>query len=327
MNYIKEINAFHNQNLFEPLSSSAICLWYALMHFNNLCGWKEEFSVAATQLQSVSGLKSTTFKEARLELQRKGRIGVVSRSGNQAAMYRMVSQLMVFSQEEEYIEENEKSVKGVPIPQDSSQNDNQETPAAPAQTAGRINGQNADCNTGHSNGQGSGFDSGHNPGPFFKQDSAKQRQKQTTAAAADAIQFFEVNFGEISPFISKSISTWTAETNEPLVLHAMELALEQGVLKWRYVRGILEAWKVKGITTVEAVKLEIKPRRTDRQNTYGNRNGAGRREENVPDWFVKRKEEELEQERKKREEKAKPIDPVVAAREMEELRERLAALG
>ncbi|PAV28370.1 hypothetical protein CIL05_17205 [Virgibacillus profundi] len=107
MNYIKEINAFHTQNLFEPLSSSAVCLWFALMHFNNLCGWKKEFSVAASQLQGVSGLKPTSFKEARLELQRKGRITVRSRGGNQSAMYKMVSQEMAFGQGsgEEYIEE------------------------------------------------------------------------------------------------------------------------------------------------------------------------------------------------------------------------------
>ncbi|OZU88220.1 hypothetical protein CIL03_11235 [Virgibacillus indicus] len=323
MNYIKEINAFHNQNLFEPLSSSAICLWYALMHFNNLCGWKKEFSVAASQLQSVSGLKATAFKEARLELQRKGRIGVTSRSGNQAAVYRMVSQVMVFSMEEEYIEENEKSAKEVPIPQDNLQNDHQENPAEADQTADETIGQSAGCNTGHSNGQGSGCNSDSSPGPFFKQDITKQKQNKTTAAAAGAIRFFEDNFGGISPFISRSIQGWVADTSEPLVLHAMELALEQGVEKWRYVKGILEAWKVKGIVSVEAAMMEEKPGRGSGQVREADKFSA----EIVPDWFVERKKKEREQERKRREELRKPVDPVDAVREMEEVREMLAGLG
>ncbi|MUV37133.1 hypothetical protein JNUCC1_00939 [Lentibacillus sp. JNUCC-1] len=72
MNYIKELNAFHTQIIFTPLSSSAVALWYALMHFNNISGWRKEFTVAASQLQSHSGLKTTSFKRAREELVTKG---------------------------------------------------------------------------------------------------------------------------------------------------------------------------------------------------------------------------------------------------------------
>ncbi|MTW88223.1 hypothetical protein F3157_21760 [Virgibacillus dakarensis] len=57
------------------------------MHFNNRCGWKEQFPVPATMLELTSGVKGSSFKRARDELQQKGFIQVTSRGGNQAAVY------------------------------------------------------------------------------------------------------------------------------------------------------------------------------------------------------------------------------------------------
>ncbi|PAV28369.1 hypothetical protein CIL05_17200 [Virgibacillus profundi] len=200
-------------------------------------------------------------------------------------------------------------------------------PAATDQTTAQNDGKRTGQSNGYSSDRNSGYKTDHNSGPFFKQDNTKEKQNKTTATAADAIQFFKDNFGGISPFISGSIQSWVDETNEQLVLHAMELSVEQGVLKWRYVKGILEAWKVKGISSVEAAIAEEKPLRD------GVRTGAGKvvgekGGEIVPDWFVKRKEEEWELERRKQEELRKRVmDPVVAAREAEEIREMIAGLG
>ncbi|WP_246202687.1 hypothetical protein [Virgibacillus doumboii] len=98
MNYLKELNAFYQQIIFNPLSGSAVALWNTLMHFNNLCGWQETFSVAASVIELQSGIKGTSFKRARDELQEKGYIHVTSRSGNQAAVYRMISQFKLMDQ-------------------------------------------------------------------------------------------------------------------------------------------------------------------------------------------------------------------------------------
>ncbi|WP_159457832.1 hypothetical protein [Virgibacillus dakarensis] len=92
MNYIKELNAFYNQVLINPLSGSAMTLWNALMHINNLCGWKKEFTASVSLLHLKSGIKGTTFKRARDELQKKGYIRFTSRGGNQAAIYQIISQ-------------------------------------------------------------------------------------------------------------------------------------------------------------------------------------------------------------------------------------------
>lgn len=89
MNYIKEVNAFQDTIIFNPLSSSAIALWFALMHFNNKSGWKNNFTVAATQPQCHASLKPTSFKRAREELRSKGHIFVTAHGSNRAAEYHM----------------------------------------------------------------------------------------------------------------------------------------------------------------------------------------------------------------------------------------------
>ncbi|MFD1363331.1 DnaD domain-containing protein [Lentibacillus salinarum] len=93
MNYLKELNAFYQQIIFNPLSGSAVALWNTLMHFNNLSGWQETFSVPASVIELKSGIKGTSFKRARIELQEKGYITVTSRDGNQSAVYQMISQV------------------------------------------------------------------------------------------------------------------------------------------------------------------------------------------------------------------------------------------
>jgi hypothetical protein len=87
MNYIREINAFYDWLETNELSTSAISLWYALMHINNKTGWKNEFTVALSVLSIKTGLSSRAVTNARKELTEKGRIKWESRNGNQAAQY------------------------------------------------------------------------------------------------------------------------------------------------------------------------------------------------------------------------------------------------
>ncbi|WP_100523451.1 helix-turn-helix domain-containing protein [Mycobacteroides abscessus] len=91
MNYLKEINAFYDRLETNPLSTSAIALWYALMHINNKAGWVEWFAVAASVLSVKSGLSDRTITNARNELKVKGYIDFKSRKGNQAPIYTLVS--------------------------------------------------------------------------------------------------------------------------------------------------------------------------------------------------------------------------------------------
>lgn len=107
MNYIKELNAFYQQITFEPLSGAAVALWNTLMHFNNRCGWRKQFSVAAGILELTAGIRGGTFQRARAELQEKGFITVTKRSGNRAALYQMISQIQVFDDNGCFIDDRE----------------------------------------------------------------------------------------------------------------------------------------------------------------------------------------------------------------------------
>jgi hypothetical protein len=89
MNYLLEMKAFYDRLEVKPLSSSAIALWYALMHINNKTGWTEEFSVPVTVLSLKSGLSDRSLSNARNELKTKGYIDSKSRSGNRSAVYKI----------------------------------------------------------------------------------------------------------------------------------------------------------------------------------------------------------------------------------------------
>ena len=90
MNYIKAINAFYDQQEFNPLSASAITLWHGLMHVNNKSRWKKEFSAAMTVLCVKTGLSEAGVRKARKELTEKGYLTFQSRKGNQAPIYQIV---------------------------------------------------------------------------------------------------------------------------------------------------------------------------------------------------------------------------------------------
>ncbi|QQE79515.1 DnaD domain protein [Alicyclobacillus sp. SO9] len=87
MNYIEEVNAFYNRLEVTPLSSSAIALWFALLHICNKTGWTKEFSAAVGMLSLKSGLGARTIVNARNELKTKGYIDWKSRGGRKAAVY------------------------------------------------------------------------------------------------------------------------------------------------------------------------------------------------------------------------------------------------
>ncbi|WP_081504599.1 DnaD domain-containing protein [Virgibacillus halodenitrificans] len=339
MNYMKEINAFHIQNMFDPLSGSAVALWSVLMHVNNLCGWKKEFTVAATQLQTMAGLKSTAFKLARKELQEKGRIIVTSRGANRAAMYQMISQQMDYTQED--IRETDEAIhktKHIPVStptySEADQPSNTEARAhspkenfspksTPTSLADFTNSHIADKCTNYNDDHNHAHTLDHTPDPFFKQDSGKQKQDNTTATT-DAIRFYQENFGIPSPFIMEDILSWSKDVSEPLVLYAMKLALEQDKTTWRYVKAILQAWAKKNITTVDAAINEEQAYR-NKQHTFVTSRMSSTTEV-IPDWFKKQKQQEA---KRKTETSASTVkkDPAEEQRELEALLAKYAGSG
>ncbi|WP_302226655.1 hypothetical protein, partial [Veillonella magna] len=73
------------------VSTSAQVLWYVLMHYNNTCSWKKQFSVPMSMLMISTRLSESSVKRARLALQKAGRIRYSVRPGKRATVYEMIS--------------------------------------------------------------------------------------------------------------------------------------------------------------------------------------------------------------------------------------------
>lgn len=88
MNYIEEINKFQTWVAVHPeLSAAARILWFALMHYNNGCGWKKEFSLSVSGLALTTGLSESTIYRARKQLCDSGRIAFSKGHYGQASVY------------------------------------------------------------------------------------------------------------------------------------------------------------------------------------------------------------------------------------------------
>lgn len=302
MNYLKELNAFYQQIIFNPLSGSAVALWNTLMHFNNLCGWQKSFSVPVSVIELKSGIKGTSFKRARSELQEKGYITVTSRDGSQAAVYQMISQVKPMYQvdslsqtkqeKQPASEPAEQPIAGQQIKHKQQNNSIHHMNHTPDD----IVDHSADRNTDHK--------TAHSPAPLFKRNKDKRKLENKTkhkpTTTSEAIRFYEDNFGVASSCVAEDIINWIADVGDLLVLDAMKRALEQNKASWRYVKGILKAWARKGITTVEQATANDAAFRNRQSQKFTQ--PAAAKAEVVPEWFKEQKRKQALEERQKQHE-------------------------
>ncbi len=94
MNYIAELNAFHDYLQANQLSTSEIVLWHALMHINNSTMWKNEFTASNLMLQQLTGLSISGLAVAKNKLKQRGLIDYSIRKGRQAGKFRVKSLLV-----------------------------------------------------------------------------------------------------------------------------------------------------------------------------------------------------------------------------------------
>lgn len=99
---------------------------------------------------------------------------------------------------------------------------------------------------------------------------------------SEVFVFYENHFGMTSDYIRQSIIKWCNDLNPTLVKRALEIAVEENVLKFRYANAILVDWANKGIDTLEKALAEGNRRNQQRTpKQYGKPLGFV---ENVPDW-------------------------------------------
>ncbi|MFD1850949.1 DnaD domain-containing protein [Oceanobacillus bengalensis] len=263
MNYIKEMNAFYDRIEQNPLSSSAVALWYALMHMNNKTRWKETFTVSATVLRLKSGLKESSFKRARTELKEKGYIDFESRSHNQAPIYRIMRLTVEAADDMSHLSDQSMDHLG-------------------NQGVNQLEDQPKNLEAS----------------PLIKQNKKEKKEKENNIITADAFVFYQENFGVASPFVVESLMHWIGDIGEVLVIEAMKRALERNKTSWGYVKSILQAWAKKGIHTVEQVKAD----EVAFKNSRGRKRATSttvHTNEIIPGWFEVLKKTERQEPRKK----------------------------
>ncbi|WP_174615160.1 DnaD domain-containing protein [Virgibacillus ihumii] len=312
MNYIKEMNAFYHHVTFDPISGGAVALWSTLMHLNNKSGWQETFSVPASLLELLSGVKGTTFKRARRELTECGFIEVTAGKGSKSATYRMISLADKMVGHTGYVAtETKSSYEDSPTTDNQSQHESTEENTdtgkeTEAHTGNKSEGAAAKeahnlargmvHNQNHNSACKSDRNMAHSPAPLFKQYINKTQTKEKpkkqllpSNCDSDAIHFYQENFGMVSPYVTEDLTNWIQNAGEALVLHAMKQALDQGKANWSYVKGILKAWLRKGVKTVEQAEAEATAFR--QKNNRGNWNNS-QQEEVIPDWFKERQQKQ-----------------------------------
>lgn len=110
------------------------------------------------------------------------------------------------------------------------------------------------------------FDDTSTIGGQEKEKEKEEEKENNNNHYASAIDFYQQNFGVISPFISECILHWENDLNSELVVEALKRALKQHK-KWQYAEGILKAWfnrNVRSLADVQAL-----------DNEFENRNGGG----------------------------------------------------
>ncbi|WP_159457831.1 DnaD domain-containing protein [Virgibacillus dakarensis] len=160
----------------------------------------------------------------------------------------------------------------------------------------------------------------HSPAPLYKQNNKPNQTNTKQTTTADAIRFYQENFGVIRSFVAEEMNSWIKDVGNPLVLHAMKRALEQNKATWSYVKAILRAWDKKGITTIKQADADSRAFRNRQKRRPYHENGT--REAVVPDWFIERKHKQAQM-RKAKPPKPKP-DPAAEAKEREEFDKLLA---
>ena len=97
------------------------------------------------------------------------------------------------------------------------------------------------------------------------------------------LNFYENHFGMTSDYIRQSILKWCNDLNPELVKRALEISVEDNVLKFRYANAILLDWAHKGVDTLEKALAEGHARQKSKQNNYNKPSGYV---EPLPDWAI-----------------------------------------
>lgn len=95
---------------------------------------------------------------------------------------------------------------------------------------------------------------------------------ETTSSSDDddVFNFYQQNFGTISPYMKDYLISLTKDYGDDLTLEAMKIAVENKARSIKYVNAVLRNWASEGIKTVDDIKAAEKERKRKKDTPAGN---------------------------------------------------------
>lgn len=254
MNYILQVKAFNKLHLRDPFSKGQFMLFHALLDVNNDCGWLEWFDVALARLELFSQLSREGVQKARTELVERGLIEFKS-NGTRAGSYRLKK-----------LYEDSTQVSTQTSTQDSTPSSTQESTSLNKQNKTKQNKTKV-CSSGSK-----------------KEVSMESHSTNDNAPKENVFEFYQQNFGILSPFVQQDMLYWIQDIGHELVLEALKRTLEQNK-EYGYAKRIMQSWVKKGVDTLEKAMAERVQhvRSFDKKTNSYSRTG---RVAPVPDWAI-----------------------------------------
>lgn len=267
MNYIKELRAFKDWQLVNPMPTSAIALWHSLMMLNNMTGWKEWFNGPYATLESLTGLSKQGIIDARKTLKEYGLINFKNGTKGKAPVYKINSLVNELDSEsvKQQVKQQVKSLDSSLVECEQKQE------CAQSLGASSDNSLNIPKHKLNINNK-------HNNNDYDMQKSA--------------LNFYQNNFGMINSFLADSISQWIDDMGDELVIEAMKRTLLQNSKSFGYTEKILMNWlnrNVKSMDDVKALDIEFENKQQRKKVV----NFKNTKNEPVPDWH-KEKEQKVD---------------------------------
>lgn len=310
MNLAWQVKTVGDQQLITPLPPGQFMLLQALITLNNKCGWLEEFTVALSVLETFTCLSRAGVQKARRALINKGYIEFKS-NGTQAGTYKLfklyeenssmggttnayskVTSSTTSSTRKSNSNVNESTLENSDMTGKDEVFKNTSTQAVSGECKQDDATDIASSNTSSTT----------NSTSLTKQNKTKQNKTKVCSSGSEkevsmeshstndnapkenVFEFYQQNFGILSPFVQQDMLYWIQDIGHELVLEALKRTLEQNK-EYGYAKRIMQSWVKKGVDTLEKAMAERVQhvRSFDKKTNSYSRTG---RVAPVPDWAI-----------------------------------------
>ncbi|TCJ04879.1 DnaD domain-containing protein [Cytobacillus praedii] len=119
---------------------------------------------------------------------------------------------------------------------------------------------------------------------YGEEEEKEEEKEEEREHAADAANFYQENFGVISPYIADSIQKWEEDLSSEIVIEAMMRTLAQNKRAWGYTESILRSWASINLNTLDQI-LAYELQRTKANQANQNSKDKSSSGRAIPDNF------------------------------------------